>query len=151
MAHARTAGKPGRAAPQPGPASKPKDVDRLREHIVELLLAAASFVPLARVEETARGWLARAEPVFTDPAREMLLVADALGMAMDLALFTPSSSGATAFDRLARQRRGMGADKRAALDALRRTQFRLLRVEVAGEGDRPAAGPGHGRRAACAR
>ncbi len=105
MTPARTAGKPGPAARQSRPASRPKDVDRLREHIAELLLAAASFLPLARLEETARGWLARAEPVFADPAREMLLVADALGMAMDLALFTPSSSGATAFDRLARQRR----------------------------------------------
>jgi len=36
-------------------------VDRLREHIAELLLEAARFVPLARVEATARGWLARAE------------------------------------------------------------------------------------------
>ncbi len=133
MAPARTAGKPRRAAPQPGPASRPKAVDRLREHIAELLLEAARFDPLARVEETARGWLARAKPVFADPARKMLLVADALGMAMDLALFTPSSSGATAFDRLARQRHGMGADETAALDALRRTQFRLLRVEAAGE------------------
>ena len=67
------------------------------------------------------------------PARELLLVADALGMAMDLALFTPSASGATAFDRLARRRGGMGADETAALDALRRAQFRLLRVEAAGE------------------
>ena len=82
----------------------------MREHIAELLVEAASFVALARVEETARGWLARAEPLFTDPAREMLLVADALGMAMDLALFIPSGSGATAFDRFARQRRGMGCD-----------------------------------------
>jgi len=88
---------------------------------------------IACAEATARGWLARAEPVFADPARDMLLVTDALGMAMDLALFTPSSSGATAFDRLARQRRSLGADESAALDAMRRTQFRLLRVEAAGE------------------
>ncbi len=52
---------------------------------------------------------------------------------MDVALFTPSSSGATAFDRLARQRRGAGADESAALDALRRAQFRLLRVEAVGK------------------
>ncbi len=133
MVHARTAGKPGPAARPSGPASRPKAVDRLREHIAELLLEAARFVPLARVEATAQGWLARTEPVFADPAREMLLVADALSMAMDVALFTPSSSGATALDRLARQRPGLGADESAALDALRRTQFRLLRVEAVGE------------------
>ena len=132
MAQARTAGKPGRVVPRSAPTSRPVSTDRLREHIAELLLQAGSFVPLARVEGTARGWLARTEPAAADPARELLLVADALGMAMDLALFTPSASGATAFDRLARRRGGMGADETAALDALRRAQFRLLRVEAAG-------------------
>ncbi len=134
MVQARTAGKPGGAAPRSAPASRPVALDRLRDHIARLLLEAASFVPLARVEATARGWLTRADPVFADPGREMLLVADALGMAMSLALFTPSASGATAFDRLARQRAGMGAVEMAALDALRRAQFRLLRVEAADEG-----------------
>ncbi len=134
MVQARTAGKPGDAAPRSAPASRPVALDRLRDHIARLLLEAASFVPLARVEATARGWLTRADPVFADPGREMLLVADALGMAMSLALFTPSASGATAFDRLARQRAGMGAVEMAALDALRRAQFRLLRVEAADEG-----------------
>ncbi len=112
------------------PPSRPVDTDRLRECIAELLLEAASFVAPARVEETARGWLARADPGFADPGREMLLVADALAMATDLALFTPSASGATAFDRLARQRGSMDWDKAAALDALRRAQFRLLRAEA---------------------
>ncbi len=93
-------------------------------------LQAASFVAPARVEEAARGWLAHAEPGFADAGQQMLRVADALGMATDLTLFTVSSSGATAFDRLARRRCGMGADEAAALDALRRAQFRLLRVEA---------------------
>ncbi len=124
----RTNRRPGRAVPL----SRPVDTDRLRECIAELLLEAASFVAPARVEETARAWLARADPGFADPGREMLLIADALAMAMDLALFTPSASGSTAFDRLARQRGSMDRDTAAALDALRRAQFRLLRVEVAG-------------------
>lgn len=110
MVQARTAGKPGRVVPQSAPVSNAVSTDRLREHVAELLLEAESFVPLARVEDTARGWLARTEPVFADPARDMLLVADALGMAMDLALFTPAASGATAFDRLARRRGRLGAD-----------------------------------------
>jgi len=124
----RTNRRPGRAVPS----SRLVDTDRLRECIAELLLEAASFVAPARMEETARGWLARADPGFADPGREMLLIADALAMAMDLALFTPSASGATAFDRLARQRGRMNGDKEVALDALRRAQFRLLWVETAG-------------------
>ncbi len=130
---ATSASNPQRAAPRSGQAFKPMGVGRLREHIADLLLEAARFVSPARVEQTAQGWLARAEPMFADAGREMLLVADALGMAMDLALFTPAGSGATAFDRLARQRGTMGPEEAAALDALRRAQFRLLRVEAVSE------------------
>ncbi len=129
MVQARTAGRPGRTVAPSQPGTRLADTDRLREHVAELLLQAAEFISPARVEETARGWLSRAEPVDDDPGREMLLVADALGMATDLALFTPSVSGATAFDRLSRRRGGMGAGE-AALDALRRAQLRLLRAEA---------------------
>ncbi len=111
MAQARAAGRPGRAALQSGPASRPMDMDRLRETIAELLLQAADFVAPARVEETARGWLSRAQPAMADPAREMLRVADSLGMATDLALFTLSASGATAFDRLARRLGRVGPEQ----------------------------------------
>ncbi len=128
MMQARSGTKPERAVPPSGPMS----TDRLRECIAGLLLEAASFIPLARVEETARGWLARSEPGQAASGRNMLLVADALGMATDLALFTPSASGQTAFDRLARQRGNMGADESAALRVLRQAQFRLLRIEAGG-------------------
>jgi len=131
MMQARNDRKPGRAVPP----SRPVDTDRLRDHIAGLLLEATSFISPVRVEETMRGWLARAEPLAGDPGQEMRLAAGALGMAMDLALFTPSASGATAFDRLARQRGRMDTDDTAALEVLRRTQFRLLRVEaVDGQG-----------------
>ena len=123
MAHASKHSDPQRAAAAIDP-------DCLRGHIADLLLEAAGFVSPTRIEETARGWLARAEPSLADPGAEMLLVADALGMATDLALFTPSASGANAFDRLARRRGGMGVEEAAALNALRRAQFRLLRVEA---------------------
>jgi len=129
---ARTASNPRRATPRNSQPSRPVNVERLRERIAGLLLEAADFVSPARVERTARGWLARAEPMSADLNREILLVADALGMAMDLALFTPAASGATAFDRLARQCGTMGAEQAAALNALRQAQFRLLRVEAAG-------------------
>ena len=116
------------------------DTDRLREHIAELLLQAAEFVSPARVEETARGWLSLAVAVDDDPGREVLRVADALGMATDLALFTPSVSGMTAFDRLARRLGRVDPEQAAALDALRRAQFRLLWVEApSSDGVGPAA------------
>ena len=128
---AKTDQKPRNAAPHPGPA----DVDGLRGAMAVLLLEATRFIASARVEELARGWLARADAGQADPGREVRLVADALGMATDLALFTPSTSGATAFDRLARARAPSQPDEAGALEALRRAQFRLLRVErVDGDG-----------------
>ncbi len=57
-------------------------------------------------------------------------MADAIGFASDLALFAPSPSGATAIDRLLRNRPVAGEDEAVAADALRRAQFRLLRVEA---------------------
>ena len=98
-----------------------------------LLLEAAGFVAPGRVEHLARGWLARVEPLQTDADREALQVAEALSMAMALALFTPSASGATAFDRLARARRPSTPHEVATLEALRRAQFRLLRIEAIGK------------------
>ena len=56
-------------------------------------------------------------------------VGEALALALDVALFTPSASGTTAIDRLARQHRPADADERAALAALQRAAFRVLRVE----------------------
>ena len=56
-------------------------------------------------------------------------IGEALALALDVALFAPSASGTTAIDRLARQHRPADADERAALAALRRAAFRVLRVE----------------------
>ena len=125
----------GRKPREAVPPSDPVSTDRLRALVAGLLLDATSFVSPARVEETARGWLARAEPGQAVGSRDAALVADALAMATELALFTPSASGATAFERLARQRGSMAVDEAATLAALRRAQFRLLRVDgVSGEG-----------------
>ncbi|MDQ2803601.1 MAG: DUF2786 domain-containing protein, partial [Pseudomonadota bacterium] len=113
----------------------PASTDQLRALIPDLLAEATGFIALIRVEETARGWLARAGATPLASDRDMLLVADALGMATDLALFTPSASGATAFDRLARSRSRIPRDERQALGALRQTELRLLRVDALEEGD----------------
>lgn len=126
---ARKGRRPVRGVPPSGPAS----TDRLRACIAPLLLDASAFIAPTKVEETARGWLARADPGSDDPAHDLLRVADALAMATDLALFTPSASGQTAFDRLARQRPGLGADEAAALQVLRNAAFRLLRIEAGGD------------------
>lgn len=102
----------------------------MRRH---LLLDAAALIAPARVEDMARGWLARVGPDVESAGQDLLVVADALSMTTDPALFTPSKSGQTAFDRLARQRGWIGGDETAALAVLRRAQFRLLRIETGGD------------------
>ena len=117
--------KPQQRRMQPAP-----DVNTLRGAIAGLLLEATRFIAPGRVEELARSWIARAGSRPIDPYREVLQVADALGMAMDIALFTPSATGSTAFDRLARARRLSEPGEADALEAVRWAQFRLLRVET---------------------
>jgi len=123
---ARKNSRPGTAVPP----SKPASMDRLRECMAGLLRDAADFTSPAKVQETARSWVPRAEPGMALSDCDVLQVADALGMATDLALFAPSASGQTAFDRLARQRQGMDGDEAAALRVLRQAQFRLLRIKA---------------------
>jgi hypothetical protein len=111
-----------------------EDARGMRDLIAALSLEALRFVPGNRIEQTARQWLARSDLPEDDP-RGLLVMADALGLASDLALFTPSPSGATAVDRLLRNRPELSGEEAAAAEALRRAQFRLLRVEAQeGEG-----------------
>ncbi len=126
---ARTKYRPDRTAPSPTPVS----TDCLRHSIDALMLEAAAFIAPAKVDDTLRGWLLRGGAAMAGPEPDLRLMADALIMATDLALFTPSASGQTAFDRLARQRPSMGPDEAAALRALRQAGFRLLRVEAGTE------------------
>src|SRR3954471_8631600 len=110
---------------QPAP-----DLSPIRDILAGLLLEATKFVAPARVAELAQSWLPRVETRSMDPLRAMLQAADAFGMAMDLTLFTPSAGGTTASDRLARARRPSEPCRAEALDAIRRAQLRLLRVET---------------------
>ena len=105
----------------------------MRACLDDLLLAAADFIPTAKVEDTVRNWLMRAEPGYAGTDAEAQQFADALLMATDLALFTPSASGQTAFDRMARQRGGLGGDEAAALAAMRQAAFRIMRVVEGGQ------------------
>lgn len=104
-------------------------VDRMRECVDALTVAATAFVSPAKVDDTVRGWLVRVEPAAGAEAQRL---ADALLMATDLALFTPSASGQTAFDRMARQRSALAADETAALAAMRQAAFRIMQVVEGG-------------------
>jgi len=55
-------------------------------------------------------------------------IGQALMLALELAIFTPSLSGSTAVDRFARQRKSATEEERNALEALKRASFRLLRI-----------------------
>jgi hypothetical protein len=100
---------------------------RLQELIAELGVEAMRFTSPSKAEETARQWLGRADLDPDDPG-SVDAVAQALMLALELATFTPSFSGSTAIDRLARQRKSTDGDEKAALDALKRAGFRLLRI-----------------------
>lgn len=104
-------------------------VDRMRGCVDALTVAATGFVSSVKLDDTVRGWLMRVEPA---AGTEAQVSADALLMATDLALFTPSVSGQTAVDRLARQRTGLAADETAVLAAVRQTAFRIMQVVEGG-------------------
>jgi len=124
MARAAADGRP--AAEPSGPEDR---AEVLRGIMADLRLEALTFVAQAKVEETARHWLADARLAEEDEDVAAFALGEALALALDVALFAPSASGTTAIDRLARQHRPADADERAALDALRRAAFRVLRVE----------------------
>jgi hypothetical protein len=93
----------------------------------ELSLAAVRFVSQTRLEETARHWLADGR---VGEERTPFAIGEAMALALDVTLFTPAASGTTAIDRFARQHRPRDGDERAALAALQRASFRILRVEA---------------------
>src|SRR3954471_22000750 len=124
MARAAADGRP--AAEPSGPEDR---AEILRAIMADLRLEALTFVAQAGVEETARHWLADARLAEEDEDVAAFALGEALALALDVALFAPSASGTTALDRLARQHRPADADERAALAALRRATFRVLRVE----------------------
>jgi hypothetical protein len=99
----------------------------LRGMMGELSLAAVQFVPRAKIEETSRHWLA-GERIGQNEKHVEEAISDALTLALDVALFTPSTSGATAIDRFARQYKSADAEQQAALDALRGSTFRVLQI-----------------------
>lgn len=120
-----------RRRPAAGASSLEERAGLLQGLMSELCLAAVAFVSRAKLEETARHWLAGRRGVMDDEERGGAAAAgEALALALDIALFTPSANGTTAIDRLARQHRPVDANERAALAALQRATFRILRLEA---------------------
>lgn len=104
-------------------------LDKVRTRIGELSAEAVRFVPPDRVGELMNRFLDC--PSSAQQGRDPVPgVAQAMALATDIALFTPSASGATAIDRLARQRKPTSADDVVAIEALSQTQFRVARVEA---------------------
>lgn len=99
----------------------------LQDLLTEFCLEAMNFTAKPKVEETARQWLARAN-LDPDNLNNSGTIAAPLVLALELATFTPSMSGSTAVDRLARQRKSATGDELAALEALKQASFRLLRI-----------------------
>lgn len=118
-----------RRPPPVSPVSLEDRAELLRGLIGMLSLAAMRFVSQAKVDETVRHWLADGRVVH-DKEHDVAAAGEVLALAVDVALFTPSATGTTAVDRFARQHRPADADERAALAALQRATFRILRVEA---------------------
>ncbi|MGH6841553.1 MAG: hypothetical protein ACREDV_05590, partial [Methylocella sp.] len=100
---------------------------RLQELIAGFAVEAMEFTAKPKVEDIAHQWLARANLDPNGPG-SAVAVAQALMLALELATFAPSLSGTTAVDRLVRQRKPSNEEERAALEALQRANFRLLRI-----------------------
>ena len=100
---------------------------RMQETIAQLLLEAMTFCVDSKVEETVHKWLTHADIGSDDPNAEER-AAEALILALELSIFTPSMSGVRPIDRMARQFRAKTFDDAAALEALKKAQFTLLRI-----------------------
>ncbi|WP_342629670.1 DUF2786 domain-containing protein [Nguyenibacter vanlangensis] len=97
--------------------------------IDEVLASATRCLAPGKIDALIRHWL-RDELPADDLSADVMLTRMALGLAIGttLAVFTPSPSGQTAFDRLARQRR-VAPPLVPVLDCLRRTRFRVVVAE----------------------
>ncbi|MGQ0446470.1 MAG: DUF2786 domain-containing protein [Beijerinckiaceae bacterium] len=100
---------------------------RLQELIAGFAVEAMGFTAKPKVDDIAHQWLARANLDPNYPG-STVTVARAMMLALELATFAPSLSGTTAVDRLVRQRKPSNEEERAALEALQRASFRLLRI-----------------------
>jgi hypothetical protein len=102
---------------------------RLRDRVMEMSVEALVFTPPGRTETLVRQISPRALVDENDPVAAAGLIAFALSLAADLAIFAPSSSGSTAIDRYLRKHPPAGKADAEAASALRGARFRVIRVE----------------------
>ena len=107
------------------------------QQVAALIVSAVRFLARDRGEAVVHKWLGRVDMRAMTQERLTARAADATLLAADLLLSYPSASGATAFDRLARDRTHASAAEQAAIAALCQARFRLLRLESSAHG--PAA------------
>ncbi len=89
----------------------------LDERIVRLHLEAVELTLPAKAEQSVRQWLSRSS-LNRESEFDVRTLALAMTLAMELESFTPSHSGATAIDRLARHRK-IAPDEEASYRALK--------------------------------
>jgi hypothetical protein len=113
-----------------------RDVARLARRIHDIGVEAVASVVGARVEETARQWLAKTPLDANDPTSR-LRVMEAFALASFLTLCSSSLLGVSPLERFIRQRRD-DADElsRAALDVLAKTEFHLIQLKARRSPDR---------------
>src|SRR5690349_4063383 len=112
-------------------AANARSVTATCRQIVALMATARQFVPQDRGEAMIRKWLSRLDIDALGADRMVAAMAHATLLAADLLLSYPATSGATAFDRLARSRAAALAAEAALITALRQARFRLLRASDA--------------------
>src|SRR5262245_60994730 len=81
-----------RRRPPDGSSSLEERAELLHGLMSELCHAAVTFVSQAKLEETARHWLADSR-IKDDEEHGAAAVGEALALALDVALFSPSASG----------------------------------------------------------
>ena len=134
--------KRAKAAEAPDPLHHAR---RLQELISEFGVEAMVFTAKPKVEDTVHQWLARANLDPDDP-HSADTVAQALMLALELAMFAPSLSGSTAVGRLVRQRIPSNGEERAALEALQQASFQAVAHPLFRSRWRFAGRSGSGRR-----
>lgn len=109
----------------------------LKERVARLHLDAGTLTLPAKVEATMRQWFSRNVAELDEDAG-VELAALAAAMALELESVTPSMSGTTAVDRLARQR-AFDADHAAAYRMLKGARFSIFKARRADGDDLYAA------------
>lgn len=107
--------------------AKKTQPEEMQALLAGLCLSAARFVAPAKVDKTVRQWLGGGQCLETNNVD--MVLGEALALALDFTLFTPSTSGKTAIDRFARQHRPADAREKEALNALRQARFRILEIQ----------------------